>query len=184
MLVPNLLSVSRIPLAGLLWIAPERPAWTLSVLFVAGLTDVLDGWLVRRIRARRIRERDPGSFAAHSARGAFIDGFADKVFGVSAIVLLAVTLRPEPWLLAMLAMREILFIPLMLAYRLSPEDMRARVDFTADRLGKFTTFAQFTALVLGLLQHPLFAPAAILTGVVGVIATVTYAHRAFSVQTT
>lgn len=181
-LVPNLLSLARVPLAGLLWIAPSEPTWTLPILFAAGITDVLDGWMVRRIRRRRLQEGDPGAFAAHAGQGAFIDGFADKVFVVSAVVALATTVRPPLWALVLLAMREILFLPLMLAYRLSPAEMRARVDFTANAIGKLATFAQFAALSLGLLHHSLFVPAVVVAGVAGTLAALDYAVRAFSVQ--
>lgn len=181
-LVPNLLSLARIPLAGLLWIAPAEPLWTLPILFIAGLTDVLDGWMVRRIQRRRHEAHDPGAFAAHTGRGAFIDGLADKVFVVSAVLVLALTTHPPAWVFAMLAMRELLFLPLMLAYRLSPAEMRARVDFTAGPVGKGATLAQFLALVLGLLHSSLFVPAAIVAGIAGTLAALEYAVRAFSVQ--
>lgn len=182
-LVPNLLSFSRIPLAGLLWVAPSKPLWALTVLALAGVSDVLDGWWVRRIQRRRMDAGDPGALSAHAARGAFIDGLADKIFVVSAAVALATTMGPPLWALAMLAMREILFLPLMLAYRLSPAEMRERVDFSANRVGKLATFAQFTALALGLLQQPRpFLVAAVVAGVTGTLAALDYAVRAFTVQ--
>lgn len=177
-LVPNLLSLSRIPLAGLLWAAPSVPAWTLSVLAVAGITDVLDGWLVRRVRARRLRERDPGALAAHTSQGAFIDGMADKVFVVSAVALLAWCLRPPWWILAILVLRELLFLPLLVFYRAAPQHLQRRVDFTAGVPGKVATLAQFTALVLGLLHHPAFVPAALVAGALGMLATLYYVVRA------
>jgi phosphatidylglycerophosphate synthase len=177
-LVPNLLSFARIPLAGLLWVAPHAPAWTLSVLFAAGLTDVLDGWLVRRARARRLHDRDPGALSAHLSQGAFIDGMADKIFVVSAVALLAWTMEAPPAILAVLCVREILFVPLMVIYRASPEHLRKRVDFTAGVPGKAATVAQFTALVLGLLHHPWFVPAAFVAGAIGVGATAIYVVRA------
>lgn len=181
-LLPNLLSLARVPLAGLLWVAPEEPLWTLSVVSVAGVTDVLDGWLVRRARRRRHQAHDPGALAANAGRGAFIDGFADKVFVVSAIFLIARTIDPPIWALVLLALRELLFIPLMVTYRLNPAEKRARVDFSAGPLGKAATLAQFAALVLGLLDHPLFVPCAILAGLIGAGAALAYATRAYESQ--
>lgn len=178
-LVPNLLSLSRIPLAALLWIAPHEPAWTLGVLSVAGLTDVLDGWLVRRGRLRRVQAHDPSARAAGAARGAFIDGMADKIFVVSTVGLLAWTLSPPWWVLAVLAIRELLFIPLMIAYRTAPPHLRERVNFTANTPGKIATLAQFTAVVAGLLQSPWFVEAALLAGFLGASATLYYIIRAF-----
>ncbi len=177
-LVPNLLSFARIPLAGLLWVAPFTPAWTLSVLVLAGVTDVLDGWLVRRARRRRVHEGDPGALAAHAAQGAFIDGMADKVFVVSAVALVAWTVEAPVWVFLALAVREILFLPLLVAYRAAPEHLQSRVDFTAGVPGKAATVAQFVALVLGLLQRPAFVPAALFAGTVGALATAYYVVRA------
>lgn len=178
-LVPNLLSFSRVPLAGLLWVMPHEPAWTIGVMLVAGVTDVLDGWLVRRARRRRTRAHDPSAHAASAARGAFIDGFADKVFVLSTVLLLAWTIGPPWWLLALLALREVLFVPLMLAYYAAPSTVRAHVDFTAGPLGKLATVAQFAAVVLGLLRSEWFEQAALAAGFLGAAATVSYAARVF-----
>ncbi len=179
LLLPNLLSFSRIPLAGLLWVAPFEPAWTLPVLAVAGITDVLDGWLARRARRRRAAMHDPGAWAAHETRGAFIDGLADKVFVVSTVGVLAYTIGPAWWLLVVLAMREVLFVPLMLAYRAAPPKLRQRVDFTAGFPGTAATLAQFSAVVLGLLRSPHFDRAAIVAGFLGAAATLVYVTRVF-----
>jgi phosphatidylglycerophosphate synthase len=181
-LLPNLLSLARVPLAGLLWIAPTEPLWTLPVVSIAGVTDVLDGWLARRARRRRHRDADPGAFAASAGRGAFIDGFADKVFVVSAVFVLALTLHPPVWALVLLASRELLFVPLMLTYRLNPAEKRARVDFSAGPLGKLATLTQFAALVLGLLGHSLFVPSTILAGIVGTVAALEYSVRAYQMS--
>jgi phosphatidylglycerophosphate synthase len=179
LILPNLLSLSRIPLAGLLWIMPAEPVWVLSIMAVAGITDVLDGWLARRWRAERWRSRDPGAFAASVARGEVIDGFADKVFVVSAVAALAFVLRPPSWTVVALVSRELLFVPLMLAYRVVPERLRSRVDFTAGVPGKGATIAQFVALVLGFLAHPLYPSAALGAGVLGVIAVAYYLVRVY-----
>lgn len=181
-LLPNLMSLSRVPLAGLLWVAPHEPRWTLFIVAAAGVTDVLDGWLVRRARRRRQQAHHPGALAANAGRGAFIDGFADKVFVLSAIFLLAYTIEPPLWSLVLLALRELLFIPLMITYRLHPVEKRARVDFSAGPLGKLATLAQFAALLLGLVDHPLFVPSAILAGLIGAAAALAYANRAYERQ--
>jgi CDP-diacylglycerol--glycerol-3-phosphate 3-phosphatidyltransferase/cardiolipin synthase len=180
-LTANFLSFLRIPLAGLLWVMPHQPLWVLSVLCVAGLTDVLDGWVVRRWQARRWKEHDPGAYAASVARGEVIDGFADKVLVVSAVALLAYTAQPPAWVLVVLVTRELLFVPLMLAFRLAPKALRDRIDFTAGVPGKAATIAQFVALVLGFLGHPLFHEAAIGAGALGGLAACYYAVRAFLV---
>lgn len=179
MLIPNLLSLSRIPLGALLWVAPRSPVWTLSIVAVAGLTDVLDGWLMRRARKKRWNEDDVGAFAANAARGAFIDGLADKIFVISAVLVLSVMLDAPFWLVCVLAARECLFVPMLIVYKLAPDDMRERVHFTAGIPGKVATIAQFVALVLGLLRHPFFTVAAIVAGSLGVFAVAFYVARTF-----
>jgi len=176
--VANALSLSRVPLALALWIAPTRPWWVLGVISVAGLTDVLDGWIVRRARRARWEAGDKGAFAADVARGEVIDGFADKVFTTSAVLALAFATAPPLWTLAALTARELLLLPPVLALRLVPEDRRPKVDFTAGPVGKATTFFQLAALVLGFLEHDAFEPTAALAGGLGVLAALVYLGRA------
>ncbi len=175
--VANALSLARVPLAALLWAWPHEPAWTISILLAAGATDVLDGWVVRRARRRRSSEHDPGAFAAEAGHGAIIDGIADKVFVVSAVALLAVTTRAPWWSLVLVPLREILFVPIMLAYAIAAREQRERVDFTAGVPGKGATLAQFLAIVLGLAHHPLFIEAAIGAGFLGAVAALYYVVR-------
>jgi len=176
--VANALSLSRVPLALALWIAPTAPRWVLGVIAVAGLTDVLDGWIVRRAKRRGWEDGDVGAFAAHVARGEVLDGVADKVFTTSAVLALAFFARPPLWVLAALTARELLLLPPFLAYRLVPEDRRPKVDFTAGPVGKATTFFQLTALVLGFLAHDAFEPTAAVAGGLGVLAALVYLGRA------
>ncbi|HEY8077432.1 MAG TPA: CDP-alcohol phosphatidyltransferase family protein, partial [Labilithrix sp.] len=71
--LPNVLSAMRIPLAALFPFVVTRPALAIAVLAAAALTDVLDGWL-----ARRLGEATP--------TGALVDGIADKLLGASVLV--------------------------------------------------------------------------------------------------
>ncbi|MGE0784962.1 MAG: CDP-alcohol phosphatidyltransferase family protein [Sandaracinaceae bacterium] len=178
-LIANGLSLSRVPLALALWIAPSSAAWVLSVIAVAGLTDVLDGWVVRRARREAWAEGDPGAYAAHVARGEVIDGFADKIFVGSTVLALWFVARPAWWALGALLAREVLLVPAMIAYRLLPPERRRKVDFTAGPVGKAATFFQLTALVAGFLEQELvFRPAAVLAGGLGALAAAIYVARA------
>ncbi len=176
-LIPNLLSISRVPLAFALWVMPHEPLWTIAIVLTAGVTDVLDGWTVRRARSRRWGAHDPGAYAASAARGAFIDGMADKIFVISSVFLLAFVVRPPFWTLLVLATRELLFVPLLFVYRFLPEEVRQRIDFTAGVPGKVATAAQFAALILGLLHSPYFDEAAIIAGACGILTVLYYASR-------
>ena len=175
----NALSLSRVPLAALLWLAPHEPAWVLSIVVVAGITDVLDGWVARRGKARAWNDGDRGALAATVARGAAIDGFADKVFVVSTVAALLVTVQPPFWVVGALVSRELLIVPLIVAYRVAPPSLRERVDFTAGTIGKAATLAQFTAIVLGFLRHPTFVHVAVVAGLLGATSVVYYVGRVF-----
>lgn len=181
--LPNLLSLARVPLAGLLWVAPNDHRWVFSVVAVAGVTDVLDGALARRYRRRRWAQADPGAFAAHVARGEVIDGFADKVFVASAVSALAWVRRADLGFLCLMLLRELLFVPLMVAFRIAPQALRSRVDFTASWPGKATTCAQFVALGLGFAGHGGFRWACVVAGGLGVLATLHYVGRTLNIST-
>lgn len=169
----DLLSLSRVPLAAAIWIAPADTAWVLGVIVLAGLSDLLDGWVARRsARPPSVEGRRPWL-----GGGVVLDGLADKVFVVSTVLALAVTMRPPVWLLACLVARELLFAPIFLAYRLARPELRQRVDLSAGVPGKAATMVQFLALLLGFLGHALFVGTAILAGVLGVLAVAYYVGR-------
>src|SRR5262249_51569745 len=72
LLPPNLVSALRLPLALLFPFAARSKGQALAVLALAGLTDVLDGWL-----AREKRQVTP--------TGAVLDPIADKAFALSVV---------------------------------------------------------------------------------------------------
>lgn len=178
MLYANLLSLCRVPLAGLIWVDAADPLWVLPVMGLAGLSDVLDGWVARRARGKLRAAGDMRAFAAWGHRGEVIDAFADKVFVSSAVLALWIGVGYPLWLVALVASREILFVPVMIGYRLAAPSFREKIDFTAEIPGKAATIAQFLALVLGFLQHPLFDKSAYGACGLGVVAVVYYVFRA------
>lgn len=65
--IPNALSLSRVALsAALIWVDPSS-AWFAVLYLTAGLTDIADGWLARRLNAT-------------SLLGARLDTLGDAVF--------------------------------------------------------------------------------------------------------
>ncbi len=174
--IANALSLSRVPLALLIWVS-AAPAWVLSVLAAAVATDLADGWIVRRARRKRWAAHDPGSFAAGVARGEVIDGFADKLFMASTVAALAYHGHPPLWTVPVLLTREILFVPLMIAYRLGPAKVRVRVDFTAGVPGKAATTVQVAALVAGFCEVSFYPHLAVAAGALGLFAVVYYMAR-------
>ena len=174
MLAAHLLTLSRIPLALLFWIAVADAQWAIAVMAVAAVTDVVDGAAARR--AQRLAEARGLRPAA--GPGPWLDPLCDKVFVLSVIAATYVRLAPSPYLLATIAIRELILVPLAAIYRLAPFlRARMRYDFKAGPLGKAATMAQFLAIAAILLRHPSQAPLALVAGVVGLAAAIDYIRR-------
>jgi Phosphatidylglycerophosphate synthase len=136
---PSLVSASRLGLAVAFPFAMRRRRLAFGVLAAAALTDVLDGWLARRLNQV-------------SRAGAVMDGVADKTFAATVLSTLVAggLLRPAAALL--LVTREVLELPLVLGLGLSAEARRRPVSREANAAGKLTTFAQFAAVAAVLLR--------------------------------
>jgi CDP-diacylglycerol--glycerol-3-phosphate 3-phosphatidyltransferase len=176
---PNLLSLSRLPLAVLLFalIAYHQWAAGLAVFLVATATDMLDGWLARR-------------WDQVSAVGRALDPLTDKLLVCGAFIyLLPVGDLPDtglrPWMVTVVVGREILIT-----------GVRGMVEaagrsFGADAFGKLKTVLQ-CVLIAGLLAEqalrgwevavPGLGPAILAVTYVTVLATVgsgvQYLHKA------
>lgn len=125
--LPNLLSLTRVLiLPAVLWLLhrpdPESDGWAVGLLFLAGATDLLDGWLARNRHAV-------------TPSGKVVDPLADKIL-IGGLLLYLVLERGFPiWLVALVLARDVgLVLGAGLFYR------RQRVVFAADWTGKGTTF--------------------------------------------
>ncbi|MFZ5438648.1 MAG: CDP-alcohol phosphatidyltransferase family protein [Myxococcota bacterium] len=166
--LPNLMSLVRVPLAALVWLAPTNVAWVLSLLALSALSDWLDG---RLARARGV----PGD-----ELGAWLDPLCDKVFVVSALAAVWVTHEPAWWLALLAATRELFLLPLVIARFLVPSLRERHFRWKAKALGKATTVAQFLlfgAVLLG--YQPAWLPLAIACAVLGAAAGTQYGVRAW-----
>lgn len=96
--VPNLLSLSRLPLAVALFGCIAAGAWAagLAVFLVAALTDWLDGWWARR-------------YGPLTLVGRNLDPLADKVLVCGAFVYLIPVAGAgvEPWMVVVVVAREL-----------------------------------------------------------------------------
>jgi phosphatidylglycerophosphate synthase len=81
--LPNALSTLRLALVPVLWLLAleGRPGWVGAGLLLAGLTDILDGQLARRLDAV-------------TPEGARLDSLADNLLALSGAAWL-VMLRPD-----------------------------------------------------------------------------------------
>ncbi len=148
--VPNLLSLSRLPLAVVLFACIDHGLWAagLAVFALAALTDWLDGWWARR-------------FDQGTPLGRSLDPLTDKVLiGGAFIFLIPVDgAGVAPWMVAVVVCRELLVTGLRGMVE------AAGKKFGADWFGKLKTVLQCAALVgvlliLSLRERPWAADAA------------------------
>ena len=168
--LPNLLSLARLPLGWLFWIAlgptPAHPLRALGVMAAAAVTDVLDGTLARR------RGIDV------AGAGAWLDPTCDKLFIAAVLAALHFERGVSFGILALIVARELLQLPMVIVYRASPALRRwLRYDFRASLLGKAATVAQFLAIAALMLGFPARA-LALLAFALGVTALGDYLRRA------
>lgn len=171
MWVANALTVSRIPLAILFWVTYGDPARSIALVVLAALTDALDGSVARWAMRRRGR--------VTSTAGEWLDPLADKVFVIG--VLGAIQAHdPAPWgLIALIAARELVVIPLAATYRLVRAS-RMPHAFKAGLLGKAATIAELAAIVALILRSPVALPIAIAAATLGVAAVISYIARSLA----
>ena len=139
--VPNLLTLSRLPLGALLFACISQEWWFagLIVFCIASLTDWLDGWWARR-------------FNCGTAIGRNLDPLTDKVLiGGAFIFLIPVRgVHIDPWIVTVIIGRELLITGLRGIVEASGK------SFGADWFGKLKTVLQcivlFAALGLKLLE--------------------------------
>ena len=188
--VPNLLSLSRIPLGGVFWFAlgPEGdPSYgAFCVLALAALTDVLDGHLARRQQAAYATTRGRGGAGPAGepggGTGAWLDPICDKIFVASVLSAIIVRRHSALWLVLLIVSRELAQLPLGLAYRFLPTLRNwLRYDFRASPLGKGATVAQFMAIFALILAHPWVRLFAFLSFALGIAALVDYFRRAIAI---
>ena len=183
--VPNLLSLSRIPLGGAFWfvLGPTRASayGAFVILALAALTDVLDGHLARR-QAARAPGGDATAIEPGGGTGAWLDPICDKVFVASVLAAIVVRRQPPIWLVLLIVTRELVQLPIGVVYRFLPT-LRSwlRYDFRASPLGKGATVAQFMAIAALILAHPWIRLFAFLSFVLGLAAIADYLRRAIAI---
>ncbi|MCA8915818.1 MAG: CDP-alcohol phosphatidyltransferase family protein [Planctomycetes bacterium] len=178
--LPNLLTLVRLPMAVAAWFLASWP-WALAALMIAAAaSDMADGWFARLMRDRRRARGLPiRGLGEKGGRGAWLDPACDKAFVLSVICAVWWFYSPPWWLLLLIGTREILLVPLMLAYQLVPGmPGRDHVDLRAGIGGKLATVAQFCALWAILLESGNQLGFGMAAGFVGILAVADYVRRA------
>jgi len=167
--VPNLLSLSRIPLAALLGLAIGADWWIVALVtfVVAAITDWLDGWWARR-------------FDCQSDLGRSLDPLTDKVLIATGFIFLipAAGSGIQPWMVAVVVVREVLITGLRGMVEAQGQ------SFGADWFGKLKTVLQCAVLIGVLLVQVLRSQgvdAGIVSGLDLAVAVVLYAMLAATV---
>lgn len=158
--VSNLLSLSRIPL-GVTFLGLNDPLWMAGIVFLGGLTDLLDGVIARLSRTV-------------SQVGLLLDPFCDKLF----VLLCLVSFLPGPHLdwaaFLILILRDIFTGGSYLLGRI----VGRVIPFRPRWGGKVVTFLQLLVL-LALIFWPEYVPLLIvLLGVMSVYSIVDYGTSA------
>lgn len=165
--LPNALSFARMAaLPPVLYLLrrgdPQSDRWALVLLLLAGVTDLLDGWLARR----------RGSV---SASGKVVDPLADKVLIGGLVIYLALEREFPMWLLLAIVARDVaLMAGAWLFFR------RDKLVFAADWTGKWTTFflgLLILAHILG--QRAAYLPLTVLATAALAATYVSYGSRAW-----
>ena len=155
--IPNFLSVSRIALCLplLLVDAMTLPFWVLYL--IAGLTDILDGFLARR-------------WGVESKFGARLDSLADFVF------VLAVGYKLFPWLKLPAALwMMIAFIALMkIVNAISSYVVRHRIEYLHTKANKLTGLLLFIGMMA--IGQSFFLPVAWVVACIALFAAVQEGH--------
>jgi CDP-diacylglycerol--glycerol-3-phosphate 3-phosphatidyltransferase/cardiolipin synthase len=165
LLLPSLVSFTRVPLAVAFPFVVGRPAAALAVLMAAGLSDVLDGWL-----ARARSEATP--------TGAAIDPVTDKIFVLTVAITLLVVDKLTLLDVLLLSTREIGEAPLVVWLGASSRARQRRSEHPRANLpGKLATTLQFATVVTVLFDWQHHSVMILLTALAGVVAAASYWWR-------
>jgi CDP-diacylglycerol--glycerol-3-phosphate 3-phosphatidyltransferase len=156
--IPNIISVSRLALAAG-FVASSAPETQVGIIGVAAMTDFLDGWIARRVKAT-------------SRWGAILDPIADRFFVLTVVATMLFTGRLGTGGYFVMIMRDLATAVGFLVARVIP--WLRRVTFQARISGKVVTVLQLVTLV-ALLIAPVLAPGLIvLVGVASVLSIADY----------
>ncbi len=173
--VPNVLSLTRVPLGAVFPLTLHRPHLAVLVLAAAAITDVVDGWWAR-------------TRGQVTTFGAVLDPITDKLFVVAVVTTLVATGQLGWRSVLCLATRDIGEAPLVLWFALSAHMRKRRENAGANVPGKLATVLQFACVTLAILKGSpgLVAPQwtevlqtlLATTAIVGALAAASYWRRA------
>jgi endonuclease/exonuclease/phosphatase family metal-dependent hydrolase/phosphatidylglycerophosphate synthase len=177
MWVAHALTGSRIAFAAAFWATYGNSGWSVAWVMLAAVSDALDGRVARRARRRAgVPEHAPSI-------GDWLDPAADKLFVLIALAAIGAHTRDAWPVIGCLAARELVLVPLLVAYAVTRAIGRARVvELRARAVGKAATVAQLLAVASLVAPGSAAAvarwPLAIAAGALGLAAVVDQISRA------
>lgn len=159
MTAADVLTLLRVPLA-VLFLLIDDAIIRLGILAVAAATDLLDGFLARRLGSSRF--------------GAFIDPVADKLFMLAAFIVVAVSGTLTWYEIAGVLLRDFVASAAFAWTTFSGRPMAIPARFG----GKAVTLAQVLTLVAFLTGSPLLRPLAWATAAIALYAIWDYNQAA------
>jgi len=170
LLAPAWFSWLRLPLAACFALFVNRTLVALGVLMLAGLSDVLDGWVARR-------------YGLVTATGAALDPITDKLFVLTVAVALVASGHLSVGAVLLLSTREIGELPLVVWFAWSPSARAARAAApSANAAGKLATVLQFGAVGWALWGQPRIDLWIAAASTAGVLAALGYWRRALRMR--
>ena len=156
--IPNLICFARIalviPIIRLLW--QEQFLLSLLLILIAGLSDILDGYLAKKNNWR-------------SYLGAVLDPAADKILLVSLFLTLQSMDLIPLWLTLTVILRDLMIVFGLSLYRYFVDVPQPNPT----RISKFNTLLQLVFIILVILAQGIQFPFAILSMVCGSLVFVT-----------
>lgn len=156
--LPNAISLLRIALIGpiLLLILNAQYGWALTLFFVAGFSDGIDGYLAKR-------------YDWHTRLGALLDPVADKLLVAGMFITLAFTQHIPVWLAAVVIARDVIIIGGATAYNFLVKPVQGEPT----RVSKLNTALELLFLLFVLSRAGFDWPDEITTTVLGAAVLVT-----------
>ncbi|MGM0676922.1 CDP-alcohol phosphatidyltransferase family protein [Ectothiorhodospira marina] len=140
--LPNTITLLRIALTvPIIWaLLAEAYGLVLGLLLLAGLSDALDGWLVRR-------------YGWYTRLGGYLDPLADKVLVVSTYFTVAWTGLLPWWLVVLVVAREVIILSGALAFRAVTRSLEMQPLF----ISKVNTFMQIVLVLSVIVSAGVFS---------------------------
>jgi cardiolipin synthase (CMP-forming) len=157
--LPNVITSMRLLLTlPIIWaLLSGEYALVLALLLLAGLSDGIDGWLVRR-------------YGWHTRLGGYLDPLADKVLMIGTYFTVAFVGLLPWWLVVIVVLRDVTIMLGALVYRA----VTRRLEMQPLLISKLNTFFQIVLVISVLVNAGVMPlPALFLDALIGVVLVTT-----------